>query len=350
MQRERKIYLDALRIIAIFLVIFNHTPGYTAYMTTKGPKIWIYMVITMITRINVPLFLMVSGALLLSKEETILELIKKRIIRFIAVIIIFNSALYLMGNYSDIHFVNLGLGIIEGTIEGSYWFLYAYTGMLIMLPYIRKAVKGFDQKDFIYIIILHLLFVSILPMVNYILNITKGGSIYINGNFQIPLMTEKILFYPTLGYYFDKIIDIKKIGKKHLVLGSIFAICGIICSCCFTYDEGMRYGFTQNYVQLFDFVTTMVVFLLVRFLFERKNIFSKFPQIEKSICSLGVLTFGVYLLDPFLKRGIYNKVDIVLGEFFPIIISSFVWCVISIMLGSLITFLLRKSSVMKKIL
>lgn len=35
-RRQRKVYLDALRIIAIFFVIFNHTVGYDLYMKSTN--------------------------------------------------------------------------------------------------------------------------------------------------------------------------------------------------------------------------------------------------------------------------------------------------------------------------
>ncbi len=69
-QTGRNAYFDALRVLAILLVIFNHLPGYSLYQTCAGPKAWLYMLITMLTRINVPLFLMVSGALTATGSAT----------------------------------------------------------------------------------------------------------------------------------------------------------------------------------------------------------------------------------------------------------------------------------------
>ena len=55
-KQERIVYLDAMRIIAIFFVLFNHSSGYSLYQISSGPEQWIYMFITMVTRINMPLF------------------------------------------------------------------------------------------------------------------------------------------------------------------------------------------------------------------------------------------------------------------------------------------------------
>ena len=66
--KDKKPYFEYMRIVAIALVIFNHLPGYNLYTISTGYKQAIYMTITMITRINVPLFLMISGALLLGRR------------------------------------------------------------------------------------------------------------------------------------------------------------------------------------------------------------------------------------------------------------------------------------------
>ena len=74
---SKKVYFELIRIIAIGLVLFNHLSGYTLYQISSGPKQWVYMFFTMVTRINVPLFLMISGALLLRKDEEYPIVIKK---------------------------------------------------------------------------------------------------------------------------------------------------------------------------------------------------------------------------------------------------------------------------------
>lgn len=93
-RQERVVYLDAMRIIAIFFVLFNHSSEYSLYQTSGGPEQWIYMFIAIVTRINVPLFLMISGTLLLDKEESYKLLLGKRVLRFSLVIVLFEFGLY----------------------------------------------------------------------------------------------------------------------------------------------------------------------------------------------------------------------------------------------------------------
>ena len=75
-KNTRVTYYDVMRIIAIFLVVFNHLRGYSLYSISSGWKQWIYFFMTMITRINVPLFLMVSGALILGTHTQMFQRIQ----------------------------------------------------------------------------------------------------------------------------------------------------------------------------------------------------------------------------------------------------------------------------------
>lgn len=59
-----------------------------------------------------------------------------------------------------------------------------------------------------------------------------------------------------------------------------------------TYYEGITTGaYTQNYVQLFDYLTSIVVFLIIKYIFTVKQ--SEKVGVEKVICLGGSLTFGI---------------------------------------------------------
>ena len=68
---KRKIYLDFLRIIAIFMVLFNHTgtSGFVLFTVTQRSALYpFYLFNAILIKIAVPLFFMISGVLLLGKN------------------------------------------------------------------------------------------------------------------------------------------------------------------------------------------------------------------------------------------------------------------------------------------
>ena len=84
---QKKEYYEILRILACALVIFNHTTGFSLYQKTEGIKQIIYIFLATFTKINVPLFIMISGALLLKKSEDISVTLRKRVLRFVILLV-----------------------------------------------------------------------------------------------------------------------------------------------------------------------------------------------------------------------------------------------------------------------
>lgn len=81
--KNKKIYFEIMRIIACTLVLFNHLPGYMLFNKSSGLKQMGYMTLTMLTRINVPIFFMISGALLFGRSDDFISVQKKRTLRII---------------------------------------------------------------------------------------------------------------------------------------------------------------------------------------------------------------------------------------------------------------------------
>ena len=74
----KKIHIEWIRIIAIVLVVVNHSDlYYTFYTNTENEITYIVsLFISSICKANVPLFMMVTGAILLPKEEGFQQIFK----------------------------------------------------------------------------------------------------------------------------------------------------------------------------------------------------------------------------------------------------------------------------------
>ena len=80
LKKDRIFYLDEIRALAILLVLLAHTiqnfPVQVDYLAS--PTLLSYLTIS---RMGVPLFFMLSGALLIGKDYTLSEFFKKRFTR-----------------------------------------------------------------------------------------------------------------------------------------------------------------------------------------------------------------------------------------------------------------------------
>ncbi|HPS81943.1 MAG TPA: acyltransferase family protein, partial [Candidatus Limiplasma sp.] len=94
---KRFAYLDFLRILAAFLVIVNHTNSLVFEKTAPSdPVWWLSVAWYYLSKIAVPLFVMVSGACLLPRQETYRKT-WGRFLRVLLVLVIFSYAYYLVG-------------------------------------------------------------------------------------------------------------------------------------------------------------------------------------------------------------------------------------------------------------
>lgn len=72
-EKSKILYLEVLRILSIFFVIFNHTGanGFFLFSAYKSTEIqyWVYLFVSIFCKFSVPMFLAISGALMLGREN-----------------------------------------------------------------------------------------------------------------------------------------------------------------------------------------------------------------------------------------------------------------------------------------
>lgn len=360
-KKKKKVYFEMMRIIACGLVIFNHLKGYSLYGISHGGTQFFYMCLTMITRINVPLFFMISGALLFSKNEEWTQVFKKRFMRIVFLLLIFDFILMsifkvksILGGteyaFSISKYVH---GFLKNNMDSAvpYWYLYCYLGILFVLPLLQRMAKGVTESEIQALLVLHFLTASLFPMINITLIQKQLPTFSFCGDFNVPFAFEKPFFYTIIGYYIENRIDISKLNKTHICGLLISGFVGILLSNWYTYqDAAMNGHYSQEYVQLFDYLTAIGAFILIKYMFVVA--FPKLNEgsISKIICFCGSLTLGIYMLDPCLKNILYARYEAWAEPFLPTLIVSIGWIMISMILGGFVTYLLKKIPIMKQII
>lgn len=67
---KKKYHLEVIRILAILMVMYNHSAAFMSFSNQSGVEYAISFLFSMVCKGAVPLFFMVSGALLLGKNES----------------------------------------------------------------------------------------------------------------------------------------------------------------------------------------------------------------------------------------------------------------------------------------
>lgn len=355
-EKEKNVFYELLRLIAISLVILNHLPIATAFMTERGISGAAYTVIAIIIRINVPLFFMISGALLLRKDEDLKTVLKKRVLRFVIVLLAVQLGIYLTSalvsvlktGHTDASVWDFIWKFFGDSVPGgeSYWFLYSYLALLCFLPFLRRIVTGITKYEFLAILTMHFVISSAIPYVNLVASCFGLEDIGWPSRFQLPLVTTKAFFYAIFGYCLDARVRLGRVKEKRFsILG--MALLAIFSSYLFVHLVGEVNGYSENSLGIFDYILAIAVFIGIKLFCDDHEIGA---GAKKFILTAGSLSFGIYLLDPFLKAALYSKYTALCADRLNFALFSFGWLFISLLLGGLLTFVLKKLPVIRDLI
>ena len=169
-ERGLSIPVDLIRTIAIVGVILLHAANDLTIQQMGQLEIvrwWTVDIYQSLGRVGVPLFVMLTGALLLqpSKNESISVFFKKRWAR-IGLPFIFWGAVYFAYDFFVLHQAITTNAIVQGILTGPYyhfWYLYMLMGLYLLTPILRILVAHADNKIMKYFTILWFLGASIIP-------------------------------------------------------------------------------------------------------------------------------------------------------------------------------------------
>ena len=161
MSNERNIWYDNLRAIATVAVVGIHVSSDYAPASGRIPMsdFWVGNVFDSLSRFAVPVFVMLSGALLLPKEYPIGTFLKKRLMRVI-IPFVFWSLIYIVRslyeNVQDgVHYTLAGIARQAFVMfrDGSsihLWYVYMIIGLYLFLPILGTWVRHSNGKEQLY--------------------------------------------------------------------------------------------------------------------------------------------------------------------------------------------------------
>ncbi len=166
--------VDLIRCLAIFLVVFLHSSNATLQLFPVSSSYWwTGVVYKSLTLACVPLFIMLSGALLLRPQkvnEPIRVFLKKRLSR-LGLAFVFWSAIYTIWGFYVYHvpvtLSNIYLSVVKDLFTGAwyqFWFIYLIVGLYLVTPILRVVIAYASPKIIRYLILIWFLGVAIVPL------------------------------------------------------------------------------------------------------------------------------------------------------------------------------------------
>lgn len=333
--KKRVVYIDLLRVIAIFAVIMIHVSAENWYVTTVDSK-WLMnnFMNSMVGMWAVPLFVTISGSLLLDNEKFNLKnLCIKYLPRIILILFVWHIVYYFYENpYLTIsNVIQCFKKLVLGNVYSHLWYLYLVIGLYLLTPILRKLVSTLEKKEYSYMLIIGFIVTSVIPTLDLIFNkgLARISNSYIVLDFNI------MLFYYLLGYY------LKKWGMKKyqpILICSIFLL--------------LIMSFVQNFISVnkgipisYSSTNNILAVFIVSSLFCTFKEKFKNKENEK-ITKLGKLTLGVYLIHFIIEKTLLN-IGLNANIMNPVI-GNLIITIIIMVLSYVLSYIISKIPIVQK--
>lgn len=156
------VWLDNARILAIFAVILLHVAVGAAWSSEPGSFLWIYNTsFDVLVRWCVPVFVMISGALLLEPhgQETLGDFYKKRFSKILLPFFFWSLVYIFWGHFREniqepLSFAYIVERLASGKPYYHLWFLYMLIGLYAFTPVFRLIVTQLKTRDLVFFLAL----------------------------------------------------------------------------------------------------------------------------------------------------------------------------------------------------
>ncbi len=152
-------WFDNLRSLAIIGVIGIHVSSAYHGVSIISYDFWICNFFNSLSRFGVPLFVMLSGALLLPRNEPFDVFLKKRLVRVLLPFIfwsfayIANSLLNDLKSGMHLNFEYISQQVFIHFRDGSvphFWYIYMLIGLYLFIPIIGKWLRNATENELLY--------------------------------------------------------------------------------------------------------------------------------------------------------------------------------------------------------
>ena len=296
--KESFFWADRLRNIATVLVVAIHIASPIAH-TYQDINTWWWWAgnwWNSLARPAVPLFVMLSGYLLLSKDYELGVFLKKRFSR-IVVPALFWMCVYMLYSYiakgDPATFWDAFKKIVKGPVHYHLWFIYLIIGLYLIYPILRPWAKTASERDILYFLTL-----CAIGTWGYKL-LAEYAQISIGIYFEL---ASNNAGYFVLGYYLgnksasdDEKPSIPWRFTRSQLSRISFAlvILGTVSTAMLTYWSSMAKG--HNFTMYYDYLTPNVSISAIGWFMLVKTAFNKRPLLDFEK-ELAAASFGIYFV------------------------------------------------------
>ena len=322
-KKQRIAYLDVARSIAIISITFNHAVN-RSFNTSVNQlseflsiPVWLTIIKTILyvfSRIGVPLFVMISGSLLISHNYDnvgVRRFIKHNWLQlcitteiWLAIMfwykqIFSSSTLFTEGIIKClIKFVSTLLFINPETM-GSMWYMEMILCVYLLIPIISVGLKKIDWKYFLIPMAIVIFSSFVLPDINGFLG-TIGTNFTLDFKLSSTNVFSMYIVYILLGFFISSLKLLEKV--KTPILITLFVV-SFSSYCAFQFwIYTKEYDYNVGYDSIFPLLTSVFLFELLRRIDYKEFI-------KKVSMKLSRISFGIYFIHICIMEGLVAVIN-----------------------------------------
>ncbi len=339
-------YLEMIKIIAMFMVLYNHRATYNLaeQWVTYDPRHVILQLLATACRIGVPLFFMCSGVVLLGKQESYKDIVRKRLVRILIVMVICTVIKAWGSDWSgytlaDIFFTKLN------------WYLYAYVDYLLMLPFLRSIAQHTEEsmaKIYMVLVCCYYTISGIMLFKNFYTSLIDFAPLF---NSQFASICWAVIF-PLSGYFLaNRKEEMKK--QEGIMLIVVAAASLLASALMIIWDLRTTGGVNMDQLRVhFIYVPSLAVFCVVDWCYRALKL-NDHPKFNTAVITVSGTTFGMFIIETHseLLYLINNRIAISnLGQHLSSYYQGIISMIVQFVVCFCIVFVLKKLPLLKKIL
>lgn len=361
-KKKREVWLDIARVIAILSISMNHAYNRsffsyfidTEYTFEQFSILFSILkaIICVFSRLGVPLFVMITGALLLkrdySKKENLLHFLKHNYLTLVIAtevwmqiylwVYIFipdiqNNSFVLLDAITTIvktvFFINLPVVFLSGSL----WYMYMILSVYLLIPMISIFIHTVDKSYIRLIFAAVFLIAFLMPTLQVVIPV-----IFKEHTIRLPFeecdLMSKYCVYLLAGYYISDGI-LSKLKSKHLFLLT-FLFYVLDCIFQFIYFFMNNMNRSMDYTNVGIFIVSVLFFEFIRRISVTKKItINVFEVLSRE-------SFGIYFVHIVIMEFLFSVIKgkiMFFSSFFLLEAVSFLGSVLIITVFSKIPFL-----------
>ncbi len=290
------IWISNLRVFATLTVIMLHCAAGGIYLMGKIPSSWWWIcnASNAFGRFAVPVFVMLSGYLLLGKYKNLTEFLSKRFSRIFVPFLLWTIIFMLWGNYFGIisaektkfEVVDILKKILMGGAGGSghLWFVYMLLGLYLFSPVISRWITQATSQEIKFFLIMWFIACTIYPYFEKFLGIKI--------NFEIRYFSGYVGYF-VLGYFLGNLPINLPQSRVGLMALAVFLISWVITF------VGIYFSTVSNNKayesSLFDYLSPSVILMSISAFLTFKNLLNV-EFLPTLTAQLDKFSYGMYLM------------------------------------------------------